>query len=191
MTYRPAFKLRTKKAPSRPEDALQVEIIQFHAHAVDQRHCVAFACPNGEKRDSVTAARLTGMSGQVRALLPESVCLLPAGLGVLPGACDIILLLSSGRTVLVEVKIPKTMEPLPLFPGSKPTVLHEAGRQSSVQKRFQAGAVLLGHCYRIIRSVEAYADLLEEFGVPLRCRPWGPGVAAPRPPAAFKLKPGA
>lgn len=180
-----AFRLRTPKARGKPEDSLQAAIVQFHAHAVDQRHAVLFGVPNGEKRDPVTAARLTGMTGVVREQLPESVCLMPAGLGVLPGVSDLVLLLAGGRVVLIEVKIPKEVEALPLFPGSKPRVVRDAGVLSKVQKRFRTGAEQLGHVYRVIRTVEAYADLLEEFGVMLRCRPWGPGVKAPRPPVGF------
>lgn len=184
MTYRPAFSLKTKAKPSRAEDTLQHELVEFHAHAVDQRHCILFAVPNGEVRDKVTAARLTGMSAIVRALLPDSTCLLPAGQGVLPGTCDLVLLLAEGRVVLVEVKRPKVVEALPLFPG-KTQVVNDAGVLSKVQKRFRRGAVGLGHCYRVVHSLEEYADLLEEFAVPLRCRPWGPGVARPRPPVAL------
>ncbi len=184
MSYRPAFNTGRSK-PSRPEDALQAQLVQYHAHAVDQRHAVLFAVPNGEKRDPGTAARLTGMSGVVRAALPDSVCLLPAGLGVLPGTADLVLLLSRGRVLLIEVKIPKIVEPLPLFPDKKARVVHDAGVLSKVQKRFRTGVEALDHAYRVIRTPEAYADLLEEFGVPLRCRPWGPGVARPRPPVSF------
>ena len=87
--------------------------------------------------------------------------------------------------MLIELKIPQEVEVLPLFAGTKPRVVRDAGTLSKVQKRFRTGAEQLGHVYRVVRTVEEYADLLEEFGVKLRCRPWGPGVKMPRPPVGF------
>ena len=186
------FRIRSSQTRRpHPEDDLQQAIVAFHAVAVRQQHAILYAVPNGEKRDPITASRLTGMSAAARDQLDETRSLMPAGLGVLPGVADLALLLPAGRLVLVEVKTPEVVAPpatLPLFnPGKKQpkVVLHRAGVQSTAQKRFQAGVEVLGHAYQVVRSVEAYADLLEACGVPLRCRPWGPGVKAPRPPRGF------
>lgn len=176
-----------RRKPTHPETALQAAIVSFHGAAVDQRHAVLFSVPNGDLKDAQTVMRVAGITAEQRELLPEGQCLRPFGQGVLAGVSDLILLLPGGRLVLIEVKVPRVTAPaMPLFPKAKKAVVHEAGRQSKSQKRFEAGAILLGHEYRIIRGVEEYADLLEAQGVPLRCRPWGPGVSAPRQPAAFK-----
>ncbi len=184
---------RPRSSRSHPEDDLQQAVVSFHASAVRQADAVLYAVPNGEKRDPVTAARLSGLSAAAREDLDDAVCLMPAGLGVLPGVADLHVLIAGGRLLLVELKIAEVRAApasLPLFAAGgrsrKPAVLHRAGSQSKSQKRFEAGAAALGHTYRVIRSVEGYADLLEEFGVRLRCRPWGPGVASPRPPIGFK-----
>lgn len=179
-----------RRKPAHPEDDLQGDIVAFHGAAVAQSDAVLFAVPNGEKRDALTAARLTGLRAGLRDLLPDAQCLQPFGLGVLEGASDLVLLTRFATpAVLIEVKIPRIVRPpalLPLFGGAKgKPIVHEAGRQTRGQKRFQAGVEQLGVPYRLLRSVEAYADLLEELGVPLRCRPWGPGVVSPRPPVGF------
>lgn len=183
------------RAPHRahPEDDLQQAIVAFHAAAVSQVHAVLYAVPNGEKRDPITAARLSGINAAARDQLPDDMALMPAGLGLLSGVADLHLLLSAARLVLIEVKVPEIVAApatLPLFGKTtkrpRKEVLHRAGVQSKTQRRFQAGVTALGHAYHIIRSVEAYADLLEACGVPLRCRPWGPGVNSARLPVSMR-----
>lgn len=162
-----------------PEDTLQHELVAFHASAVPQDEAILFAVPNGEKRDPITAARLSGISAANRDLMPEDQALRPAGQGVLPGVSDLIVLLKGGRTLLVEVKIPVITVPpswVKLAAGAVRTVLHKAGVLSKAQRRFREGASKLGHEYWVVRTLEDYADLLERFGVRLRCRPAGPGI---------------
>lgn len=62
-------------------------------------------------------------------------------------------------------------------------MLHRAGSLSEVQVRFRDGVLALGHEHRVIRDVEAYADLLDKKGVPLRSR--GLGVRSLRQPVAL------
>ncbi len=174
-TSRPPARSATKPR-GHPEDDLQEAIIQWHARWIDQADAILFAVPNGERRDAKTAARLSGMSTAAREELPEERALTPAGLGVLPGVSDLVVLLSQGRLALVEVKIAKIVWPpvgdgLPLFSNVKRVVKHVAGRLSKVQLRFQKGAVALGHDYRVIRSVDEYRALLAELGVPVRPAP--------------------
>ena len=163
--------MRSRRKTCRIEDELQEAIVEFHARAVDQRDAILFAVPNGEWRDPATAARLTGMRAEIRDGLPEAICLMPAGLGVLPGAQDLVLLLGEARAVLIEVKRPKTVSiEVDLFAGPK-RVVRPAGALNQRQKRFQAGVTALGHDYRRVDSIAAYAALLAEKGVKMRCAP--------------------
>jgi hypothetical protein len=168
---------------SRIEDQLQSSIVDFHAVAViDAASAILFAVPNGEKRDRVTAARLVGISAEDREQLPEADRLRPYGLGVLPGAVDLILLTAGPCTDLIELKRPAEIG-APLLLGQK---RRRAGRQSPQQLRFGAAVRHLQHHHHVFSSQEEYADLLEARGIRLRFRPWGPGIAAPRAPAAFQ-----
>ena len=166
-----------------PEDDLQAEIVRWHAAAVRQGDAILFAVPNGEKRDPVTAARLTGISAANRDAMPEGRDLLPFGLGVLPGVTDLVLVLPAARVCWVELKIPDITWPPANLPAAGPRqLLHRAGRLDKRQRRFRDGVAGLGHAHRVVRYLSEYAELLEELGVPLRCpKPWGPGVAPPRP----------
>ena len=142
-----------------------------------QSDALLFAVPNGEKRDALTAARLSGISAETRATLPDDQALLPAGQGVVPGVNDLVVVLPVGRTLWVELKIPEIVDPpAHVAWGGKRRVLHKAGVLSKEQRRWRAGVEKLGHDYRVVRSVSEYADLLEEHGVPLRSRPWEAGV---------------
>jgi hypothetical protein len=133
-------------------------IVKFHATCLKYpSQAILFHVPNGEKRDPVTASILTGITASARAALPEEDALRPYGMGVLPGVSDFVLLLPGPRTIFVEVKIPESPE-------------HTGGTLSKTQRRFRDGIEKLGHTYRVVRSVEEYAALLEEFGVELRAR---------------------
>jgi hypothetical protein len=143
-------------------------MVEFHATAVVfPERAILYAVPNGELRDPVTAGILAG-SRRARALdrFPAGVAAVdaaetdeqlmrPAGLGVLPGANDLVLLLPAARTVLIEVKRPKG-------PG------HRAGSLSRRQRVFRRYVLALGHSYVVLDSVEGYEALLRAEGVELR-----------------------
>ena len=149
--------------------------MQFHSIAVDPRHAILFAIPNGEDRHPIVAAKLVGISAANRERLAEVdpwEALRPFGQGELPGALDLELLLPGGRTERIEVKRPRNED-------------QAAGRLSKAQKRFVMALEHLGHGHHRVESLEQYADLLEGFGVRLRCRPAGPGIPF-RVPKALK-----
>jgi hypothetical protein len=121
---------------------------------VNPLEAILLAIPNGEKRDKVTAGILSGRRAAAsrRKDVPGAIQLppltdeewaRPTGQGVLPGAADMALLISLGRTVWVETKIPKT-------------ALHKAGTLSDDQKRFRRIVLALGHDYRVCLSTEEY-----------------------------------
>ena len=143
----------------RIEDEIQKAIVAFHGAAlVSPLDAILFAIPNGERRDAITAKRLVGNRPRDDlGPLSDALRITPLGLGVLPGAPDLALLTAGPTVTWIEVKRPK-------FDGLR------AGRQQETQRAFQRVATSLGHDYRILRSVEAYQDLLIERGVPLRVR---------------------
>jgi hypothetical protein len=147
---------------------VQQAIVEFHATAVMfPGQAILFAVPNGELRDPVTAGILAG-SRRARALESlrtdfdtvdaaetDDQLMRPAGLGVLPGANDLILLLPAAEVILIEVKAPKG-------PG------HRAGRLSHRQMVFRRHALALGHRYVVLDTVDDYEALLRAKGVALR-----------------------
>jgi len=70
-----------------PVDYPEEDLTKYAAFVFTRacRYTVWFHCPNGEKRDKVTAAKLKKM-------------------GVRPGVADFIMLLTSGRALAVELK---------------------------------------------------------------------------------------
>jgi hypothetical protein len=158
---------------------VQRSIVEFHAKVVvDPASAILFAVPNGELRDAVTAYRLTGKRASDTRLLEEhdDEALRPAGLGVLAGVFDLILLLPGPHTVLIEVKRPHTDEA-------------RAGTLSTAQKRLARAARALGYDCRTISTPEQYEALLREKGVALRIRSiWPVHVQAPRLPAGIELR---
>lgn len=81
--------------------------------------------------------------------------------GVLAGVSDLILV-TYERTVFLEVKLAKSL------------LQDRETRQSDSQREFQARVEGLGHPYRVIRSLEDYAAVLDRFQVPVRFRPLSP-----------------
>jgi hypothetical protein len=146
---------RARKRPERRiERQIQAAIVRYHELAVGQDRALLFAVPNGEERSSSTAALLVGQ-------------------GVVAGAADLVLLLAGGFSVLIEVKRPRSLEPVV---GGRAVVVR-AGEQSSVQRAFQARAESLGHRYTVIRSLDEYVALLARHGIG-RLRPRSEMVAA-------------
>lgn len=161
-----------RRKPVQWERRLQGAIVEFHAFCViNPLEAILFAVPNGEKRDAVTAGILSGRRRRVDLPpLTDEEAMRPAGQGVLPGACDLVLLLS-GKTVLIETKVPKTLD-------------HAKGSLSTSQKIFRRSALALGQDYRVLEAVEEYHALLVEHGVRLRIRQLFPVVPkiVPAPP---------
>ena len=151
-----------KRAPRHPEDSLQGEIVRFTALAVDPAAMLPMAIPNGGQRNPKEAARMIGVTAAQRDRMSDSDALRPAGLGVLPGAADLLILLPEGRAVLVEIK---TAELPGVGIGALP---QKAGVLSKAQRRFRAGTEHLGHDYRVVRSLSEWHALLVEKGVPMR-----------------------
>ena len=85
-----------KRKPVQWERRLQKAIVQFHATClVNPLDAILFAVPNGELRDKATAGMLSGRRRRIPGLpkLSDAEMMRPAGLGVLPGANDLVLLL--------------------------------------------------------------------------------------------------
>ncbi len=152
--------------PRHIESALQRGVIAFFNAAVAPGDALLFAVPNGERRDPITAARLSGPprpwlqgadTDDERGLLQLAR---PGGEGVLPGAADLVLLLPGGRLVLIELKRPKSAHGRP-------------GRQSPMQKAFAFVAGRLGHDYRVVTTLDEFGAVLEGAGVRLRVRTGG------------------
>ena len=151
-----------RKAPRHPEDDLQKSIVRFTAAAVDPAHMLLMAIPNGGQRNPKEAARMTGVSTGQRDKMSDNDALRPAGLGVLPGASDLLILLPGGQSVLVEIKTEAK-------PGNAMGAKAQtAGVLSKAQRRFRAGSEHLGHDYRVVRSLAEWHALLVEKAVPMR-----------------------
>jgi hypothetical protein len=152
---------KPRRAAVRRESPLQKAIVEFHALVVVEPDlAILFHVPNGEKRDKATAGQLVGRRpvaihpGQE---IPEAELLRPAGLGVLPGVHDLILLTPGPRTDFIEVKTAADE-----LRGLK------AGRVSPEQRRFSRAIERMGFHQRLVRSVDEYWDLLTELGVKMR-----------------------
>ena len=153
-----------RRKPEQRERSAQKAIVDAHRICVvHPEDAILFAVPNGEKRDPVTAKQLAGLSARAREVLgqtlPDNELLRPYGLGVLPGAADLVLLLPGPRTVLIETKRDAQ-------PGSP------AGTLSKDQRRFGAGAQRLGHDYQVVHDAAEYLELLRRCGVALRSAVW-------------------
>jgi hypothetical protein len=158
------------------EDILQKSIVEWHSVGViDPRSAILFAVPNGEKRDAVTAAILSGISADDREKLPEADKLRPFGLGLLPGVVDLILLTDGPCTDLIEVK--RGLDPLAALLPKKDQ--RRPGKLDAQQVRFRDATVKLRHNHWVFSTIEQYAELLELRRIRVRFRPWGPGIAAP------------
>jgi hypothetical protein len=152
-----------KRVAIRRENPLQKACVELYSKGRGYRSSILFAVPNGEDRHPITAARLVGMSGKQRLALPEEDMLMPWGLGVLPGACDLILLTAPRIMTPIEMKVPAD-------PGRG----LKAGRQSKQQELFMTACQDMGFDYRLIYTEQDFYDLLIEKGVKLTCgRPWG------------------
>lgn len=175
-----AARLRRPGKPRHPERDLQAALVSFFRAAVTPGDALLFAIPNGEKRDETTAAMLSGISQAERERLAEvdwQLALMPYGQGVLPGAFDLVLV-TAPATDWLEVKVPAV-----------PALGQRAGVLSAPQKRLHRAMERFGRPVSIIRCETDLADLLERRGVALRCRPWGPGISDPRPPARLRPAP--
>lgn len=169
---------RTTSAPgrarrSRAEEILQASLIEYFRIAVAQAPGapLLIAIPNGEARDAVTAAKLSGISAKQRAQLTDEEALAPYGLGVVPGAYDLLLILPAAKVVFLEVKRPEDK-----------ARGQTAGELSRMQILFGGRLGELGHNHRVIQSVDEFAELLQAHGVKLRVRWWGPEVGRPGSP---------
>lgn len=158
---------------SRTEEILQASLIDYFRAAVSQGPGapLLIAIPNGEARDAVTAAKLSGISAKQRALLPDDQALAPYGLGVVPGAYDLLLILPAAKVVFLEVKRPEDK-----------ARGQSAGELSRMQILFGGRLGELGHHHRVIQSIDEFAELLQAHGVKLRVRWWGPEVGRPGSP---------
>jgi hypothetical protein len=78
--------------------------------------------------------------------------MLPAGQGLLPGVVDLVLLLGGPRTVLLEVKAPRTDD-------------YRGGVLNHGQQAFQRAVLRLGFDYRVVESVDDYRAVLVAHSV--------------------------
>jgi hypothetical protein len=152
-----------KRVVIRRENPLQKACVELYSKGRGYRNSILFAVPNGEDRNPITAAQLVGISRAARLALAEEDRLMPWGLGVLPGAMDLILLTGPRTMTPIEIKVP-----------ADPVRGLKAGRQSKQQVLFMAACQDMGFDYRLIYTEEGFYDLLIEKGVKLTCgRPWG------------------
>jgi hypothetical protein len=163
------FRTPASRVQDRPEQNLQLAEVEWFRLAVRcPQDGILLHIPNGERRAGVAGAILSGISLEDREKLPEQDKLMPFGMGLLPGAFDLVLILPQGRTLWIENKAPAA----PAIPGKRS---RSAGSLSAPQKRLHAATIALGHTVVVVTSVEGFCDALEAAGVPLRYRPWGPG----------------
>lgn len=167
-----------RRKPVQWERRLQKAIVQFHATClVNPLDAILFAVPNGELRDPATAGMLSGRRRKIPGLpkLSDAELMRPAGLGVLPGVNDLVLLLRLAEVMLLEVKVPENE-------------MHAAGRSSDEQKAYRRAVTALGHNYRLLESVEDYQRVLVEKQVPLRIVSLFPvQVEMPPPPPGLVI----
>lgn len=146
-----------RRRPGAPEHGLQRSLVAWWKACVkDGEDAFLFSVPNGAKRSA--------KQGSVNGDAPPAYWLLHEGLRA--GVSDLVIMLPQGRTLYVEVKLDKTL-------------LTDKTYQTEHQAKFQATCEHLGHTYRIIRSIEQFADLCDEFGVPYRARPMGGALLKP------------
>ena len=119
-----------------PETLLQFDVVEF-LRCVLPRDAVLWHCPNGGQM-SVGWRRMLG------------------GLGVLPGAAD-LMLLYGGRFYCIELK--NAADPLRGVITSY---------QSPEQKTFQTAIVRAGGFYAVCRSTDDVRELLAHWGIPSR-----------------------
>jgi hypothetical protein len=153
-----------KRPQTHPEDELQRALVAYFREAVRPGDAVLFAIPNGEKRDLVTAGKLVGISRKARARMDDADAILPYGLGVLPGASDLVLVLPAARTIYVEVKIPELRDAMG-------RIVRQGGTLSKNQRLFRGGVEALEHTYRVADSIEVFDTILRESGLRLRTHP--------------------
>lgn len=143
----------------RVEQPLQIALVDFHRLAViNPRDAILLAIPNGEARDKITAGILVGKRPKGTPLQPlsDDELIKPYGLGVLPGATD-LLLVTRGITDWVEVKVPEDQTA-----GTKKTSL------SRPQKVFAKALTDLDHYHHVVRTIDEYEALLRRRGIALR-----------------------
>jgi hypothetical protein len=146
-----------RRRPGAPEHGLQRSLVAWWRSCVkDGHHGFLFAVPNGAKRSA--------KQGSVNTDAPPAYWLLHEGLRA--GVSDLVLMLPGGRSVFIEVKIDNTL-------------LTNKTYQTEQQQEFEAVCIRLQHTYRIVRSIEQFADLCDEFGVPYRARPMGGALLKP------------
>lgn len=168
---RPRFARRRAKAP---EHGLQASIRSWWMACVKEPDdAFLFAVTNGAKR----AAKRNGV--MVNSDAPPAWWLIAEGLRA--GVSDLVMMIPGGKTVFIEVKLDDTL-------------LTKKTYQNDAQQAFERTCNTLGHPYRIARSIEDFADICDEFGVPYRARPFGPKllkpvkVAPPKPLSARRAK---
>lgn len=122
-----------------PERAAQVAIVAYFRYALPAGSIVAAV-----KNEHQPRSRTKG--GRMRFFAKRKAE------GVVAGFWDLALLLDGPRTLLVEVKAPKT------------------GRLSGAQRLRHAEAKALGYDTIVVRSVEEAELALRALGVPLRAR---------------------
>lgn len=136
--------MRAKKRRN-PESDLQISLVDFFDRSgptADQAYL--FSIPNGGRRDEQTGAILKAE-------------------GARAGMSDLVLLIRGGRAVFLETKLDEVK--------IGDTVLQKKTRQSTGQRQSQATVEALGFTYRVVRSLDDFLAVLDEFEVPLRARP--------------------
>jgi hypothetical protein len=148
---------RKRGKPVQYERNFQRSVVRIWAQIGAFERGILFAVPNGELRDKGTAFLLSGnrssrtTTESLPGLPPVSdfEAMVPHGLGVLPGAPDLILLCAA-RAVLIECKNSGEQG------GTK-------GSLTKSQKRFRACAQTLGFQYEVIETERQFIKLLESL----------------------------
>ena len=152
-----------RRPPSSQERLLQGTLVDYYRESVIHGRSLLYAVPNGEKRDGVTAAMLTGVSSEYRARMSDEDSLLPFGQGVVPGVADLVLLLEGGRSIYIEVKAPEIRD-------AQGRVVRAGGRLRKGQRLFRKRVEELGFTYRVVTCIEEFDALLREVGLGMRTR---------------------
>ena len=163
-----ATPIRFRRQASSPEHDLQTSLVSWwrknvREPLIDEKNeailapgdAYLYAVPNAGKR----------ANGAKNLDAPSAWWLIAEGLRA--GVSDLVLMIHGGRTVYVEVKTDTTLVTTRTY-------------QNADQRKFEATCVALGFPYRVCRSLEEFASILDEFGVRYIARPFSPAMLRPR-----------
>jgi hypothetical protein len=129
-----------RRSSAKAETRLQIELVKFFRAVVPPDRGAIFAVSQGTGKLS---PRIAGMM---------------KAMGLTPGVSDLIIIMPPGRSIFVEVKTPAYFDPIH-------NKVVKQGETSREQKKFRIMVTMMGFTYEIVRTGEAFADLLNHLGL--------------------------